>query len=71
MSKEVIRADVPETGGPFNLCVKYGNLIFISGLPPFAEDFAAKLREARAKGSRSRRFPTLRSTCRSASSWTT
>ena len=59
MSKEVIRADVPETGGPFNLCVKYGNLIFISGLPPFAGDFAAKLREARAKGQPVPPFPDL------------
>jgi len=50
MDKEVIHADVPETGGPFNLCVKHGNLVFISGLPPFAGDYAAKLREARAKG---------------------
>ena len=27
MDKQVIKADVPETGGPFNLCVRYGNLI--------------------------------------------
>lgn len=47
--KEVIKCDrVPETGGPFNLCVRYGNMIYISGLPPFEEDFCAQLREARA-----------------------
>jgi 2-iminobutanoate/2-iminopropanoate deaminase len=39
MEKQVITADVPETGGPFNLTVKYGNLIFISGLPPFDENY--------------------------------
>src|SRR5205807_768236 len=50
MDKQVIKAGVPETAGPFNLCVRYGNLIFISGLPPFEEDYAQRLREARAKG---------------------
>ena len=35
MQKQVIKADVPETGGPFNLCVRHGNMIYISGLPPF------------------------------------
>jgi 2-iminobutanoate/2-iminopropanoate deaminase len=50
MEKKVIKSDVPETGGPFNLAVQYGNLIFISGLPPFDGDYASQLREARAKG---------------------
>ena len=59
MDKAVVRAAVPETGGPFNLCIRYGNLIFISGLPPFAGDFAAKLREARAKGQPVPPFPDL------------
>ncbi|HZN28519.1 MAG TPA: RidA family protein [Xanthobacteraceae bacterium] len=59
MEKQVIRADVPETGGPFNLCVRYGNLIFVSGLPPFAEDYAGKLREARAKGQPIPPFPDI------------
>jgi len=59
MDKQVIHADVPETGGPFNLCVKYGNLIFISGLPPFAEDYAARLREARSSGAPIPRFPDI------------
>jgi 2-iminobutanoate/2-iminopropanoate deaminase len=27
MHKQVIKADVPETGGPFNLCVRHGNMI--------------------------------------------
>jgi 2-iminobutanoate/2-iminopropanoate deaminase len=59
MDKEVIKADVPEAGGPFNLCVKYGNLIFISGLPPFEEDYAATLRAARAQGRPLPPFPDL------------
>ena len=50
MHKQVIKADVPETGGPFNLCIRFGNQIYISGLPPFDADYAAKLRDARAKG---------------------
>jgi 2-iminobutanoate/2-iminopropanoate deaminase len=49
MQKQVIRADAPEIAGPFNLCVRYGDMIFISGLPPFDEDYASKLREARAR----------------------
>jgi 2-iminobutanoate/2-iminopropanoate deaminase len=59
MDKEVIRAGVPETGGPFNLCVKHGNLIFVSGLPPFAADYAASLRDARAKGRPIPPFPDI------------
>jgi 2-iminobutanoate/2-iminopropanoate deaminase len=59
MDKEVIRAGVPETGGPFNLCVKHGNLIFVSGLPPFAADYAATLRDARAKGQPIPPFPDI------------
>ena len=35
MEKQVIKADVPETAGPFNMCVRYGDMFFISGLPPF------------------------------------
>jgi 2-iminobutanoate/2-iminopropanoate deaminase len=59
MDKQVIKADVPETGGPFNLCVRHGNLIFISGLPPCEEDYCSKLREARAKGLPLPPFPDL------------
>src|SRR5262245_56382890 len=59
MDKQVIKADVPETGGPFNLCVRYGNLIFISGLPPFEEDYAARLRAARAAGAPIPPFPDI------------
>ena len=59
MNKQVIKADVPETGGPFNLCVRHGNQIYISGLPPFDADFAAKLREARARGAPLPPFPEI------------
>ena len=47
MDKEVVRADVPETNGPFNMCVRYGDMFFISGLPPFEEEYCAALRAAR------------------------
>jgi len=59
MEKRIIRANVPETGGPFNLCVAYGNLLFISGLPPFDEDYSSRLRDARAKGQPIPPFPDL------------
>ena len=59
MDKQVINADVPETGGPFNLCVRYGNLIFISGLPPFDAEFSGRLRDARAHGLPLPPFPDL------------
>jgi 2-iminobutanoate/2-iminopropanoate deaminase len=71
MKKQVIKAGVPETAGPFNLCVRYGDMIFISGLPPFDEEYASKLREARAKDSRYRRSPTFRSNVRCELSWIT
>ena len=67
MQKQVIKADVPETAGPFNLCVRYGNMIFISGLPPFDADYAASCARRAPTGSRFRRFPTYRSTARCAS----
>jgi 2-iminobutanoate/2-iminopropanoate deaminase len=48
MQKHVIRHPlVPETGGPFNMAVRYGGWIFISGLPPFDAAFCAELRAAR------------------------
>jgi 2-iminobutanoate/2-iminopropanoate deaminase len=43
-------AGLPSTNAPFNLCVRYGDLIFVSGLPPFDEAFSSALREAREKG---------------------
>ena len=57
MRKDVIKADVPETGGPFNLCVRHGGMIYISGLPPFDADYAGELRAARAAGKPIPPFP--------------
>jgi 2-iminobutanoate/2-iminopropanoate deaminase len=48
--KKVVRSTVPETGGPFNLGVTYGPLLFVSGLPPFGGEYARQMREARARG---------------------
>jgi len=48
--KRVVRADAPETGGPFNMAVTFGDMIYISGLPPFTEDYSKAMRDARAKG---------------------
>ena len=69
--KQVIKAGVPETSGPFNLCVRYGDMIYISGLPPSDENYAVKLRKARAKGQPIPPFRTSRSSGRYASSWMT
>ena len=53
----MINADVPTTGGPFNLCVRHGNMVYVSGLPPFDEHYAAALRAARAAGEAIPPFP--------------
>jgi len=37
--KHIYDAGLPATNAPFNLCVRHGDLIFISGLPPFDEAF--------------------------------
>src|SRR5437867_13432010 len=50
MEKQNYDADLPVTNAPFNLCVRHGDLIFISGLPPFDEAFSNAVREAREKG---------------------
>jgi 2-iminobutanoate/2-iminopropanoate deaminase len=60
LEKQVIRTPlVPETGGPFNLAVKHGSYVYISGLPPFEEDYCRQLREARANNRPLPRFPEL------------
>ena len=60
MEKRVIRAAaVPETGGPFNLCVRHGDMLYISGLPPFEEEYCAELRAARGRGEQPPPFPDL------------
>ena len=50
MEKRNYDAGLPSTNAPFNLCVRHGDLIFISGLPPFDEEFAMRVREAREQG---------------------
>jgi len=50
LEKMVVQCDVPEMGGPINTAVTFGPLVFVSGLPPFTEEFCAQMREARAKG---------------------
>jgi len=58
LEKQVIRTPlVPETGGPFNLAVKHGSYVYISGLPPFEEDYCRQLREARAHNQPLPKFP--------------
>jgi hypothetical protein len=60
MDKQVIRSPaVPETGGPFNLCVRHGDMLYVSGLPPFEADYCAALRAARARGEPPPPFPDL------------
>jgi len=51
MEKEIVRSPlVPETGGPFNLCIRHRGLVYVAGLPPFEAEFCRQLREARAGG---------------------
>jgi 2-iminobutanoate/2-iminopropanoate deaminase len=57
MNKRVINADVPTTGGPFNLCIRHGSMVYVSGLPPFDEEYAARLRAARSAGTPIPPFP--------------
>ncbi|MGZ4740456.1 MAG: RidA family protein, partial [Ilumatobacteraceae bacterium] len=57
MDKQVINADVPTTGGPFNLCIRHGNMVYVSGLPPFDAEYSARLRSARAAGEPIPPFP--------------
>ena len=50
MEKQAIHSPlVPETAAPFNPAVRFGPFIFVSGLPPFEEEYSRKIREARAR----------------------
>jgi hypothetical protein len=51
MKKRVVNVPALETGAPYNLCICYGDIIYVAGLPPFDTEFSKKLREARASGS--------------------
>jgi 2-iminobutanoate/2-iminopropanoate deaminase len=60
LEKQVVHTPlVPETGGPFNLAVKYGQHVYISGLPPFEEDYCRQLRDARANKLPLPKFPDI------------
>ncbi len=50
LEKQVVQCDVPEMGGPINTAVAFGPLVFVSGLPPFDEEFCRRMREARSRG---------------------
>ena len=59
MRRQVIKVASLETGAPYNLCIRHGDLIFIAGLPPFDAEFSKKLHEARANGTPMPPFPDL------------
>jgi 2-iminobutanoate/2-iminopropanoate deaminase len=50
VDKQVIRAGVPETGGPINIAVRHGSMVYISGLPPFTPEFSQEIQAARREG---------------------
>lgn len=49
MDKVVVKSNIPELGVPLNMAVRFGQLLFVSGIPPFREEFASRLRAARDK----------------------
>jgi 2-iminobutanoate/2-iminopropanoate deaminase len=57
VEKSVVKSDVPDLGVPLNMAVRYGDLLFVSGIPPFREAFASQLRAARESGTPLPRFP--------------
>jgi 2-iminobutanoate/2-iminopropanoate deaminase len=59
MKKRVINVPALETGAPYNLCVCYGDMVYVSGLLPCDAEFSKNLREARASGSPPPPFPDL------------
>lgn len=50
MEKQIIYADVPTNGGAYNLCIRYGDMLFLSGLAPFEAAYCAEVAAARAEG---------------------
>ncbi|MFM9882783.1 MAG: RidA family protein [Burkholderiales bacterium] len=59
MEKQVITAGILGTGGPINLAVKHGNMVYISGLPPFTPEFAQSMIDARKNGLPLPKFPDI------------
>jgi 2-iminobutanoate/2-iminopropanoate deaminase len=57
--KEVIRAGVPETGGPINIAVRHGSMVYISGLPPFTAEFSEAIQSARRNGTPIPKYPDI------------
>jgi 2-iminobutanoate/2-iminopropanoate deaminase len=57
MEKQVFDANLPQTDAPFNLCVRFGDLFFIAGLPPFDKEFSDALVDARRNGKPMPKFP--------------
>jgi len=55
--KQNFDAGLPGSNAPFNLCVRHGDLIFVSGLPPFDAEYSRALREAREQGQPIPPFP--------------
>lgn len=59
MEKQVIETSVPDLGVPLNMAVRFGQLLFVSGIPPFSPEFAARLRDARAGKGSMPQFPDM------------
>lgn len=59
MEKTVIDAGLPGTGGPISLAVTHGDMIYISGLPPFTREFAQQMIDARREGRPLPKFPAM------------
>lgn len=57
--KRVIDAGITLTGGPFALCVRHGDMVYVSGLPPFPPDYCDAVRSARAAGRPIPAFPDI------------
>jgi 2-iminobutanoate/2-iminopropanoate deaminase len=59
VEKSVVKSGVPDLGVPLNMAIRYGDLLFVSGIPPFRGSYAAQLRAARASGNPPPRFPDM------------
>ncbi len=59
MQKQVINAGIPLSGVPLNYCVRYGDMVYVSGLPPFTPEYSNALSAARAAGKPVPPFPDI------------